>query len=138
MVDEIQDLRLEGGPHGLGVARGSARIDPDSWLFQAHFLGDPVWPGSPGQESLLQLLKVMASARWGTNARSQFESPGLAMAHHWTYRGQITPENRLMTITAEITRCDDRRRCLVADGFLGIDGRIIHYMKDYSVRLCAW
>ncbi|MGO9463395.1 MAG: hypothetical protein ACLQVF_04440 [Isosphaeraceae bacterium] len=136
MVDEIHDLRLEGGPHGLGALGGSARIDPDSWLFRAHFLGDPVWPGSLGQESLLQLLKVMAAARWGASASCQFESPGLAMAHHWTYRGQITPENRLMTIRAEIKQCDDRRRWLVADGYFGVDGRVIHQMNDFSLRLC--
>ncbi len=136
MVDEIHDLRLEGGSHGFGDVRGSARIDPDSWLFRAHFLGDPVWPGSLGQESLLQLLKVVAFGRWGASALCQFESPGLAIAHRWTYRGQITPENRLMTIRAEITQCDDRRRWLVADGYLGVDGRAIHQMKDFSLRLC--
>ncbi len=136
MVDEIHDLRLEGGPHGFGGVRGSARIDPDSWLFRAHFLGNPVWPGSLGQESLLQLLKVVASTRWEASAPCQFESPCLAMAHRWIYRGQITPENRLMTIRAEIKQCDDRRRWLVADGYLGVDGRVIHQMKDFSLRLC--
>jgi 3-hydroxymyristoyl/3-hydroxydecanoyl-(acyl carrier protein) dehydratase len=135
MVDEIHDLRLEGGPLGPGVVEGSARIDPDSWLFRAHFLGDPVWPGSLGQESLLQLLKVWASARWGSSALCQFESPGLAMAHRWIYRGQITPQNRLMTIRAEIKECDDRRRWVVADGALGVDGKVIHRMSDFSLRL---
>jgi len=135
MVDEVHDLCLDGGPHGLGLVRGSARIDADSWLFKAHFLGDPVWPGSLGQEALLQLLKVVASERWGTSDSSRFESPGVAIAHRWTYRGQITPENRLMTIRAEITQCDDQQRRLVADGYLGVDGRVIHQMKDYSLRL---
>jgi len=135
MVDEIHDLRLEGGPHGLGVVRGSARIDPNSWLFKAHFLGDPVWPGSLGQESLLQLLKVAAAARWGAVALSQFESPDVAMAHRFSYRGQITPENRLMTVQVDIKRCDDSRRWLLADGYLDVDGRVIYEMRDYSLRL---
>jgi PfaB family protein len=136
LVEEIDGLCLEGGSHGLGVVRGSTRIDPDSWFFRAHFLGDPVWPGSLGQESVLQLLKVMASARWGSSASTRFESPGLAIAHRWTYRGQITPDNRLMTIRAEIKECNEEERRLVADGYLGVDGRIIHQMRDYSLRLC--
>jgi PfaB family protein len=135
MVDELQELRHEGGPHGLGVVRGSARVKPDSWLFQAHFLGDPVWPGSLGQEALLQLLAVAAAARWDVGASSRFESPGLAMAHDFTYRGQITPENREMTIVAEIKECDDSRRCLSADGCLDVDGRVIYQMKGFSVRI---
>jgi acyl transferase domain-containing protein/3-hydroxymyristoyl/3-hydroxydecanoyl-(acyl carrier protein) dehydratase len=135
MVDEIHELPHEGGPHGLGVVRGSARIDPDSWLFKAHFLGDPVWPGSLGQEALLQLLKFAAAERWGATAFSRFESPSLAVAHRWNYRGQITPENRLITIQAEIKQRDDNRRWLLADGNLEVDGRVIYQMRDYSLRL---
>src|SRR5262249_41941848 len=60
MIDRIDSLVAEGGPHGLGVIRGSARVEPDAWFFQAHFLDDPVWPGSLGLEALLQLLKIMA------------------------------------------------------------------------------
>ena len=135
MVDEILDLSLEGPPHGLGLVRGCARVDPNSWLFKAHFLGDPVWPGSLGQESLLELLKIAAAARWGVSACGQFESPGVAMIHRFTYRGQITPENRLMTIQAEIKQVDDRRRWLLADGYLVVDGRVIYQMRDYSLRL---
>ena len=65
MVDRIDALNLDGGPHGLGFIRGSTLVDPSAWFFAAHFMNDPVWPGSLGLESLLQLLKVMAASRWG-------------------------------------------------------------------------
>ncbi len=115
---------------------GAHEVDPDAWFFKAHFLHDPVWPGSLGLESLLQLLKIVAASRWGVNPRSVFESPGLEQAHGWTYRGQILPANRRVTVQAEIKACDDRRRQIVADGYLDADGRTIYQMKDFSVRLC--
>jgi 3-hydroxymyristoyl/3-hydroxydecanoyl-(acyl carrier protein) dehydratase len=135
MIEQVDALVLDGGPHGLGVARGSTEVDPDAWFFKAHFLHDPVWPGSLGLESLLQLLKIVAASRWGVNPRSVFESPGLQQAHGWTYRGQILPANRRVTVQAEITACDDRCRQIVADGYLDADGRTIYQMKGFSVRL---
>jgi PfaB family protein len=135
LVDEIHELAHEGGPRGLGFVRGSARIDPNSWLFKAHFRGDPVWPGSLGQESLLQLLKVAAAARFGVSPSSQFASTGDAIAYGFSYRGQITPTNRVMTIHAEIKQCDHTRRWLLADGCLDVDGRMIYQMRDFSLRL---
>jgi len=135
MIDQVDALVLDGGPQGLGVARGSTRVDPDAWFFKAHFLHDPVWPGSLGLESLLQLLKIVAASRWGVNPESVFESPALEQAHHWTYRGQIVPANHRVTVQAEIKARDDRRRQIVADGYLDADGKTIYQMKDFSVRL---
>lgn len=60
MVDRIDTLVLDGGPCRLGCVAGSKTVDPGAWFFQAHFYQDPVWPGSLGLESFLQLLKVVA------------------------------------------------------------------------------
>ena len=46
-----------GGPHSQGIVRGSTRVDRDAWFFKAHFLDDPVWPGSLGLEAVLQLFE---------------------------------------------------------------------------------
>jgi len=135
MIDQVDALVTDGGPHGLGVVRGSTRVDPEAWFFKAHFLDDPVWPGSLGLESLLQLLKIVAAARWGVSPGSVFESPGLDRAHRWTYRGQIIPTNHRVTVQAEIKERDDRSRLLVADGHLSVDGKVIYQMNDFSIRL---
>jgi acyl transferase domain-containing protein/3-hydroxymyristoyl/3-hydroxydecanoyl-(acyl carrier protein) dehydratase len=135
MVDQIEEFVPDGGKHGLGFVRGSIRVDPEAWFFKAHFLHDPVWPGSLGLESLLQLLKVVAAERYGCGPRSVFESPALRGTHRWTYRGQIIPANRRVSVQAEITACDDRERWLQADGYLDIDGKIIYEMKGFSLRL---
>jgi acyl transferase domain-containing protein/3-hydroxymyristoyl/3-hydroxydecanoyl-(acyl carrier protein) dehydratase len=60
MVDHITHYDPLGGPHQLGFIRGTSRVNPDAWFFKAHFFEDPVWPGSLGIESFLQLLKVFA------------------------------------------------------------------------------
>ena len=56
-------------------------------------MNDPVWPGSLGLESLLQLLKVDGRRAAGAaNPALAFESPVLGQTHRWTYRGQIVPD----------------------------------------------
>ena len=37
MIDTVDALTSDGGLHGLGVARGSTRVDPDAWFFKAAF-----------------------------------------------------------------------------------------------------
>jgi hypothetical protein len=59
----------------------------------------------------------------------------MELKHRWTYRGQIVPTNRLVTIEAVITAVDDAARCLKADGFLLVDGKAIYQMlfPDQSI-----
>ena len=137
MVDRVDALVTDGGPAGLGVVMGSTHVDPDAWFFKAHFRDDPVWPGSLGVESFLQLLKIVAARRWGVGPRSSFESPGLGQSHRWTYRGQIVPANRRVTVQAEIKACDDRTQSLTADGHLEVDGKVIYQMNDFSIRVAG-
>ncbi|MBV8310017.1 MAG: hypothetical protein JO344_06490, partial [Planctomycetaceae bacterium] len=135
MVERIDALVEHGGPHGLGAISGSAQVDAEAWFFQAHFLGDPVWPGSLGLESFLQLLKVVAIERWGCGEDATFDSPGLAHPHTWVYRGQVLSSSRQVTTQAVITARDDERRWLKADGYLLVDGKVIYQMNDFTLRL---
>ena len=138
MVDHITVFNPEGGSHGLGFIRGTVKVDPDAWFFKAHFYQDPVWPGSLGLESLIQLLKVVACERWqreGNVKTGQFESMALRNKHTWEYRGQIIPKDSEVTIQAMITKVDDASKMLCADGFLTVDGRIIYQMSDFTLRM---
>jgi hypothetical protein len=51
------------------------------------------------------------------------------------YRGQVIPTNREVTVTALVTKCDDRARQLTADGLLAVDGLTIYKMKDFSLGM---
>ncbi|MGC8641626.1 MAG: type I polyketide synthase, partial [Isosphaeraceae bacterium] len=135
MLERVSAFVPDGGPQGLGVIEGASRVDPDAWFFKAHFLGDPVWPGSLGLESVLQLLKVVAETRWGAGGPATFDSPGLAEPHRWVYRGQIIPSCREVTAQAVITGRDEKRRSLKADGHLMVDGKVIYQLNEFTLRL---
>lgn len=134
MVDRIASWISDGGPNRLGFIRATRRVDADEWFFKAHFFQDPVVPGSLGLESFLQLLKFMAAERWGTPEGSRLEAVAVNEKHEWTYRGQIIPANREVTVEAVVTAIDDNQRLLRADGYLSVDGRVIYGMKDFTVR----
>ncbi len=139
MVDQIDAWHPEGGPAGLGYIRGSKRVDPDEWFFQAHFFQDPVWPGSLGLEAFLQLLQVVAVRRWGGGARVRFQTPlpthrPASPKHRWQYRGQVIPRNRRVEVEAHITAIDDARQIIAARGFLVVDGRIIYSIDDFALQ----
>jgi hypothetical protein len=90
-------------------------------------------------ESLLQLLKVVADARWGGDAGASpsttFASPGVGGRHRWVYRGQVLPGDEAVTVQAAITAIDDRNRRLNASGFLANGGRVIYQMDDFTLGL---
>ncbi|GAK58852.1 beta-hydroxyacyl-(acyl-carrier-protein) dehydratase, FabA/FabZ [Candidatus Vecturithrix granuli] len=135
MVDQIDLYVPDGGPQGLGFIRGSKIVNPQEWFFQAHFYQDPVWPGSLGLEAFLQLLKIAAVKRWGWQPQNRVETMALHHPHEWTYRGQVIPTDRHVTIQAEITAVDDVQRFLEAQGFLIVDGRIIYQMERFTLKM---
>ncbi len=129
MIDRVDALVPDGGPHGLGFIRGTKQVRPEEWFFKAHFFQDPVMPGSLGLEALIQLLKVYAVRRWGGE---RFRVMG-GRPHSWKYRGQVLPADRRVTVTAVVTARDDACRTLAADGILAVDGRTIYKMKDFTL-----
>jgi 3-hydroxymyristoyl/3-hydroxydecanoyl-(acyl carrier protein) dehydratase len=133
MVDTITWCSTEGGPKGLGSVEGRARVNPDAWFFKAHFFEDPVWPGSLGLESVIQLLKVYAHRRWG-DPQAGWQAMVPDRPHRWAYRGQIVPGASEVVVQAYITRVDDTRRIVTADGLLAVDGRIIYQVSDFTLE----
>ncbi len=136
MIDRIDILIPDGGPHGLGYIRAGKQVNPDDWFFKAHFYQDPVCPGSLGIESFIQLLKYYAITTWKdkiNNYQFSIAHPG---RHEWVYRGQILPTNRMVTVEAVITKlATDPVPTITADGFLSIDGRYIYEIKQFGIRL---
>jgi acyl transferase domain-containing protein/3-hydroxymyristoyl/3-hydroxydecanoyl-(acyl carrier protein) dehydratase len=135
MVDRIDLFAEKGGPKELGFIRGTTTVDASAWFFKAHFFEDPVWPGSLGLESFLQLLKVVAHRRWGGDDDVCFETVARGEKHTWIYRGQIIPADREVTVEAVITQIDDEQRLVRADGFLVVDGRVIYQMRDFAIKM---
>ncbi|MEK6643181.1 MAG: beta-ketoacyl synthase N-terminal-like domain-containing protein [Planctomycetota bacterium] len=137
MVDRVDSLLSDGGPHGLGFISGSIHVNPGAWFFKAHFYQDPVWPGSLGLEAFLQLLKAYALERWPHLATThRFEAITVGVPHTWVYRGQVIPSNKRVEVQAVISRRDDGPSpMLLANGFLSVDGVIIYEMTDFGLRM---
>ena len=138
MVDTVELFDPQGGPAGLGFIRGTTKVDPQAWFFKAHFFEDPVWPGSLGLESFLQLLKVIAWRRWGHRSSAQqtrFETLARGQKHTWVYRGQIIPADQQVTVQAVVTDIDDAGQLIRADGFLIVDRRVIYQMSDFAIKM---
>ncbi len=138
MLDRIELFIPDGGPAGLGFVRGTKEVNPSEWFFKAHFYQDPVIPGSLGLESFIQLMKVAAIHRWGKELSGRachFQPMATGLRHSWSYRGQVIPKDRMVTVDCCISRIDDSDHLLIADGFLKVDGRIIYSMKDFSLRV---
>jgi 3-hydroxymyristoyl/3-hydroxydecanoyl-(acyl carrier protein) dehydratase len=136
MIDRIERYLPEGGPRGLGFVRGSKDVDPAEWFFKAHFYQDPVCPGSLGIESFLQLLKFAARQRWPHRVGSQRYALATGLSHRWTYRGQILPTNRRITVEASITEVlESPHPTLIAEGFLMVDGLPIYRLEEFGVQL---
>ena len=133
MVDRIEAYLADGGEKQLGLAVGSIAVDPGFWFFKAHFYQDPVWPGSLGLESFIQLMKFTAWKRWG-NPPVGWHAVGLGRQHSWSYRGQVLPADKVVTVLMEVTAIDAEQRCLTANGFLTVDGRVIYQMTDFTVE----
>lgn len=138
MVSEVTLFDPQGGLHGLGFIRGTTRVDAEKWFFKAHFFEDPVWPGSLGLESFIQLLKIVAVEQWGKDkdlTACDFEAMALHETHRWIYRGQIIPKDEKVTVQAVITEINHAKKLLRADGFLIVDDRIIYKMDDFTIRI---
>ena len=136
MIDRIDLFAHSGGQRRLGLIRGSKEVDPQDWFFQAHFFQDPVWPGSLGLESFLQLLKYAARQRWPQLAATHRFAPAAGRSHRWTYRGQILPTNRRVTVEASVTEIVDAPApALFAEGQLMVDDLPIYHIQDFGIRL---
>lgn len=134
MVDRVETYLSDGGARKLGLVVGRIAVDPDFWFFKAHFYQDPVWPGSLGLESFLQLLKYVAWKRWGEAPRGGWQAVALNRPHSWNYRGQVVPADKAVTVLLEVTGVDDDARRLTANGFLTVDGRVIYQMTDFTLE----
>jgi 3-hydroxymyristoyl/3-hydroxydecanoyl-(acyl carrier protein) dehydratase len=128
MLDRVELFVPDGGPAGLGYIEGTKVVDPEEWFFRAHFYQDPVWPGSLGLESFLQLLQVLIHSRRPAAGQTHL-APGTS--HRWRYRGQVTPAGGGVTVQALVTAWDGRR--LTADGWLLADGRVLYAMGGFTL-----
>ncbi|MER5553625.1 beta-ketoacyl synthase N-terminal-like domain-containing protein [Streptomyces sp. NPDC002793] len=139
MIDRVTGYWPEGGRAGLGRLRSEKDVDAGEWFFKAHFFQDPVQPGSLGIEAMCQLLQFYLIERGLTAglARPRFEPVMLDHEVTWKYRGQVTPENRLITIDLEVVDVaeDARGPYAVAEARLWGDDICLYHARGLGVRV---
>lgn len=129
----------DGGRAGLGRLCAERQIDASDWYFKAHFYQDPVQPGSLGIEAMLQLVRalVMRKGLARDFKCPRFESVAAGAALQWTYRGQVTPENKTVAVDVELTRVEQDGTGLtaVAEASLWVDGLRIYKTHGLPIRI---
>jgi 3-hydroxyacyl-[acyl-carrier protein] dehydratase / trans-2-decenoyl-[acyl-carrier protein] isomerase len=130
MFDRITQISTEGGAYGKGLVRAEYDITADRWFFECHFRGDPVMPGCLGLDAMWQLTGFFMA--WsGSPGRGRALGVGEV-----EFRGQITPDTKLVTYEIEPKRVIRRQlHMIVADGVTKADGVTIYTAKDLKVGL---
>ncbi|MDR1295805.1 MAG: hypothetical protein LBO05_00170 [Deltaproteobacteria bacterium] len=132
MVDTVvTDVR------GDGRVWGRAKVDAKAWFFQAHFPGDPVWPGSLGLEGFLQCAKVLAAEMTGKDPAglsTSWLAPLGGVAHRWLYRGQIIPFNKDVAFGLKVVHSEQHTGTLTLKGLLWVDNSLVYQVDDFAVR----
>ena len=130
MIDRVVHFDPKGGKEGLGALRAEKDVDPSEWFFKAHFYSDPVQPGSLGIEAMLHALQwyMIETGVADYLERPRFAGIALDHEHVWKYRGQVIPENAVITTTMEIVEIgkDKRGAYVLADASLWVDGKRIY------------
>ncbi|MFD6194265.1 beta-ketoacyl synthase N-terminal-like domain-containing protein [Streptomyces sp. NPDC060275] len=140
MLDRITGYWPDAGGAGLGRLRSEKDVDAGEWFFKAHFFQDPVQPGSLGVEAMCQLLRYYMIERGLTDGipSPRFEPVMLGQEVTWKYRGQITPETRLITVEMEILAVgeDATGRWAVAEATLWGDATCVYRAHGLGMRVC--
>ncbi|MFK7860642.1 MAG: beta-ketoacyl synthase N-terminal-like domain-containing protein [Granulosicoccus sp.] len=139
MVDKVDFFASSGGAAGLGLIRGYQEVDPYAWYFKAHFYQDPVQPGSLGLDALLQVM-LRAIVLKGVTRNMQKPQVQYIMPEQslrWSYRGQVTPGARRVTLVVEIESIEERAGdvLVTASGSLWRDELRIYEASNLSIGI---
>lgn len=134
MFDRIPHIAEVGGDYNSGCLTAELDVDPEQWFFACHFRGDPVMPGCLGLDALWQLLGFFLGWRGG---RGKGRALGCKSVD---FRGEITPQTRLVTYDLSIKRVIQRTKNSlgIADGTVHADDKLIYQASGLKVGLFAY
>ncbi len=98
---------------GFATAQQTVRQN-DPW-FYCHFLGDPVMPGSQGQDILFQLAAIWATARGEMLGRPR------ALCGSFDFSGQILPTSTSVFYQVEIQKMLKKQGMIFFEGTVAVD-----------------
>lgn len=130
MIDRIVEINEHGGKFNKGQIIAELDINKDHWFFDCHFHQDPVMPGCLGLDAMWQLIGFFLG--WiGAPGRGRALGAGEVK-----FKGQVTPDNKLITYTIDMKRIISRKLTMgVANATMDVDGKMIYIAKDLRVGL---
>jgi 3-hydroxymyristoyl/3-hydroxydecanoyl-(acyl carrier protein) dehydratase len=140
VLHRVTGLWRDGGRYGQGRIRAQRDVDAGDWYFKAHFFQDPVQPGSLGMEAMVQALQVFLLETVGEDLRASLRFEGITTGPDpivWKYRGQVLPEDALITVDLDITArgIDERGPFALAEGSLWVGDKRIYEATRLGARL---
>lgn len=139
MLDRITGYWPNGGDKGLGAIRAEKDVLTKDWFFKSHFFQDPVQPGSLGVEAILQAMQsfMLLEGMDNGNANSRFEPIVLDHTVVWHYRGQVTPDSKLVVVEFEAGERgrDPRGTFVIGQARLWVDGLQIYRVPRIGMRI---
>jgi 3-hydroxymyristoyl/3-hydroxydecanoyl-(acyl carrier protein) dehydratase len=139
MIDRIASCYPQGGKYGKGYIKAEKTVVKSDWFFKAHFFQDPVQPGSLGVEAMLQLMQFyMIDQGYAERFAKPYFDPVLLMDEtEWHYRGQVTPDKKLISIDFEVKemRSNAIETVLIVEARLWVDGLKIYHAPNIGMRM---
>lgn len=103
------------GKFKKGFATAYQKVNQNDPWFYCHFLGDPVMPGSQGQDILFQLAAIWATARGEMIGRPR------ALAGTFDFTGQILPTSDRVFYRIEVKKMLKKQGMLFFEGTVAVD-----------------
>ena len=103
------------GRHKRGYGVATYDVSPEDPWFYCHFLGDPVMPGSQGQDALFQLAGIWSAFTCKIKGRPR------ALGGAFSFFGQILPISTRVYYRVDITRFLEKKQLMLFTGSIAVD-----------------
>lgn len=103
------------GKFNKGYATATYSLSQEDPWFYCHFLGDPVMPGSQGQDAIFQLAGLWSMAK------SEMIGRARALSGDFNFFGQILPNNHTVYYRIDIQRFLRKKKLLFFTGQIAVD-----------------
>ena len=139
MIDRITSYYPAGGKFGKGYIKAEKDVVKSEWFFKAHFFQDPVQPGSLGLEAMVQLIQfyMLEQGLHKNILNPQFEPISISDDIEWHYRGQVTPDKKLISADFDVREIieKDGSVAVFGEARLWVDGLKIYHAPKIGMRM---
>jgi acyl transferase domain-containing protein/3-hydroxymyristoyl/3-hydroxydecanoyl-(acyl carrier protein) dehydratase len=139
MIDRVVAFYPNLGKYGKGYIKSEKDVVKDEWFFKAHFFQDPVQPGSLGIEAMVQLMQfyMLQQGFHKKLINPSFEPIAIKEETEWHYRGQVTPDKKLISADFDVREVieESGQVTVFGEARLWVDGLKIYHAPKIGMRM---